>query len=38
MGMKVAKDELAPGAYRLELTALDQAGKTFKRMADFDIE
>lgn len=38
MGMKVSKDQLAPGSYRLELTALDQAGKTFKRSADFEIE
>jgi VWFA-related protein len=38
MGMKVAKEPLAPGSYRLELTAMDQAGKSFKRTADFEIE
>jgi len=38
LGMKVTKDALAPGSYRVEFTALDQAGKTFKRTADFEVE
>ena len=38
VGMKVSASELPPGSYRVELLAFDEAGKSFKRSADFDIE
>jgi hypothetical protein len=31
-------DSLEPGAYRLEVTATDSAGKELKRTADFEID
>jgi hypothetical protein len=37
-GSKIPADKLEPGAYRLELIAMDEAGKRFSRTADFDIE
>ncbi len=38
VGARVPADKLTPGAYRIELVALDQSGKKFTRTADFDIE
>ncbi len=35
---KVPVDSLAPGAYKVEIKAQDDAGKEFKRTADFQIE
>jgi hypothetical protein len=35
---RVPADKLPPGAYVLETTALDTAGKAMKRIADFDLE
>jgi hypothetical protein len=37
-GTKLPSDKLEPGAYRVELVALDGAGKQFKRTADFEIQ
>jgi hypothetical protein len=36
-GAKIPADKLEPGAYRVELLAMDQAGKKVTRTADFDI-
>jgi hypothetical protein len=33
-----AADKLNPGAYSLELTAMDNSGKTAKRITDFDMK
>ncbi len=38
VGVRIPTESLAPGAYRLEVAAVDQAGKSFKRTADFEIE
>ncbi len=38
VGVRIPIESLAPGAYRLEVAAVDQAGKSFKRTADFEIE
>lgn len=35
---KIPVDSLAPGAYKVEIKAQDDAGKEFKRTADFQIE
>jgi VWFA-related protein len=38
VGLKLPLTSLAAGAYRVELTALDSAGKSVVRSADFEIE
>lgn len=38
VGEKMPVAKLSPGAYRLELTAADTAGKQVTRSADFDLE
>jgi VWFA-related protein len=38
VGEKIPVSKLSPGAYRLELTAADTAGKQATRSADFDLE
>ncbi len=38
VGMKLPLTGLAPGAYTVELSALDKPGKPVVHMADFDIE
>lgn len=35
---RVPADKLTPGAYSLELTAMDNTGKIAKRVADFDMK
>ncbi|HEV3332454.1 MAG TPA: VWA domain-containing protein [Bryobacteraceae bacterium] len=35
---RIPSDKLAPGAYTLEMTAMDNSGKTAKRIADFDMK
>jgi len=37
-GTKIPADKLEPGAYRVELVAMDQTGKKSTRTADFDIQ
>jgi hypothetical protein len=37
LGQKLPVADLAPGAYTLDLTAIDAAGKQFKRTADFEM-
>jgi VWFA-related protein len=37
-GGRLPVDSLEPGAYRLEVTATDSAGKELKRTADFEID
>jgi len=37
VGLKLPVETLTPGAYRVELTAIDSAGKSAARTADFDI-
>jgi hypothetical protein len=38
IGLKVPVNGLAPGGYRLEVTAMDGAGRTMVRSADFDVQ
>ena len=38
IGLKVPVSGLAPGAYRLEVTAMDGAGRSMVRSADFDVQ
>ena len=38
MAAKIPTDSLAPGAYKVEIKAVDNAGKEFKRTADIQIE
>jgi VWFA-related protein len=38
LGAKIPTDSLAPGAYKVEIKALDDAGKEFKRTTDIQIE
>ena len=38
VGMKLPLTGLAPGAYTVEMTALDKPGKPVVRLADFDID
>ncbi len=38
LGQKMPVASLAPGPYRLELRAMDTAGKAIQRTADFEIE
>jgi VWFA-related protein len=38
LGAKVPTESLAPGAYQLELKAMDDKGKEFKRTTDIQIE
>ena len=39
VGLRLPTDKLAPGAYRLELSAADSAGhKAPVRSAEFDLE
>jgi VWFA-related protein len=38
VGMKLPVNGLAPGAYRLEMDALDKPGKPVVRFTDFDID
>jgi hypothetical protein len=35
---KMPVSKLVPGAYQLELTAVDSEGRTAKRTADFDLQ
>jgi hypothetical protein len=35
---RIPSDKLGPGAYTLEMTAMDNSGKTAKRIADFDMK
>jgi hypothetical protein len=37
IGLKLPVNGLAPGAYRLEMTAMDSAGRTMVRSTDFDV-
>jgi hypothetical protein len=38
VGLKLPVASLATGSYRIDLTALDSAGKSVVRSADFEIE
>jgi hypothetical protein len=38
VGLKLPVASLATGSYRVDLTALDSAGKSVVRSADFEIE
>ena len=38
LGMNLPIAPLAPGPYRLEITATDGAGKSVKRLADFEVK
>ena len=38
LGARVPTDKLSAGAYTVEIKAVDNAGKEFKRTADFQIE
>jgi len=38
LGAKIPTDSLSAGAYKVEIKAVDDAGKEFKRIADFQIE
>jgi len=38
LGAKIPTDALGPGDYKVEVKAVDNAGKEFKRTADFQIE
>jgi hypothetical protein len=38
LGAKVPTESLAPGAYQVELKAMDDKGKEFKRTTDIQIE
>lgn len=38
VGAKIPTASLAPGAYKLEIKAVDDAGKEFKRTTDIEIE
>jgi hypothetical protein len=38
VGMKLPLTGLAPGAYRLEMSALDKPGKPVVRTVDFEVE
>jgi len=38
VGLRLPVASLAAGSYRAELTALDSAGKSVVRSADFEIE
>lgn len=35
---RIPAEKLTPGAYSLEMTAMDNSGKTAKRLADFDMK
>jgi hypothetical protein len=35
---KIPTESLGPGSYKVEIKAVDDAGKEFKRTADFEIE
>jgi VWFA-related protein len=37
IGLKLPVSGLTPGAYRIEITAMDSAGRTMVRSADFDV-
>jgi hypothetical protein len=38
IGLKLPMNGLTAGAYRLEITAMDGAGRTFVRSTDFDVQ
>jgi hypothetical protein len=38
LAAKIPTDSLVPGAYRVEIKALDNAGKEFKRTTDIQID
>jgi hypothetical protein len=38
VGMRVPVETLSAGAYRLEVKALDSAGRSWTRSADFDVQ
>jgi len=38
MAERIPIDKLAPGAYTLEMDAMDNSGKTAKRLTDFDLK
>jgi hypothetical protein len=38
VGLKLPVDKLTPGAYRLEVKAMDALGNSKTRVADFDVE
>jgi len=38
VGLKLPLDKLPPGAYRVEVNAVDELSNSKTRMADFDVE
>jgi len=38
IGLRLKLDGLAPGPYRVDVEAVDSAGKTMLRSADFQVE
>ena len=38
VGLRLPVETLTAGVYKLELTAMDTAGRTFKRMVDFEVQ